>query len=54
MIEHLRSYQGYCGQCNEPGPVGEYRLHGWASVFNLCADCLTKLIERQKGNNANG
>jgi hypothetical protein len=49
MIEHLRTYNGYCGQCGQPGTVGEYRLRGWASVFAVCADCLTKLIERQKG-----
>ena len=48
MIEHLRSYAGYCGQCGQPGPVGEYKLRGWANVFAVCAECLNKLIDRQK------
>jgi hypothetical protein len=54
MIEHLKTYQGYCGQCGQPCTVGEYRLRGWNFVFAVCVDCLTKLTDRQKAStNAN-
>lgn len=53
MIEHLRTFAGYCGQCGAPGRVGEYKLRGWEHAFTICADCLAKLVGYQKGN-ANG
>ena len=53
MIEHLRTFAGYCGQCGQPAVVGEYRLRGWEHAFAVCVECLEKLANRQKGNNAN-
>ena len=45
MIEHLRTFLGYCGQCGQPGTVGEFRLRGWQHAFNLCSTCLGKLTD---------
>ena len=45
MIEHLRTFLGYCGQCAQPGTVGEFRLNGWKHVFTICNVCLQKLTK---------
>jgi hypothetical protein len=54
LIEHLRTYLGYCGQCGQPTEVGDYRLRGWKHVFPICTECLVKLTERQKPAAENG
>jgi len=43
MLEHMRTFLGYCGQCGNPGLVGEFKLKGWEHVFCICQICLTKI-----------
>jgi hypothetical protein len=49
MLEHLRTFLGYCGQCGQPSLVGEFRLRGWKHVFTLCNTCLRKIYEATSG-----
>lgn len=50
MIEHIRTYTGYCGQCGEARIIAEFRLKGWGYVFTICMDCTNKIQDRLKAN----